>query len=101
MKALIRNISIMAATLFIATVPVLAVEGTMGHAQPQVHKSECLLLAKNCPTDSIQERITRIQGEIDKGTAVYTQDELRRLNQQLKEAQATLNFELTNSRSPI
>lgn len=101
MKSLVRNITIMVATLLLAAAPTLAVEGVMGQQAPQAHKSECLLVAKNCPSDSIQERISRIQGEIAKGTAVYSHDELRRLNGQLREAQKTLNFELTNSGSVI
>lgn len=96
MKALLKNIALMAVTLLLAALPATAREGVMVK-EPQVHKSECLLVAKNCPTDSIQDRINRIQAEINKGTAVYTQDELRRLNQQLKEAEGTLNYELTNS----
>ncbi len=100
MKARVKNIAIMAVTLLLAALPAVAREGAMAK-EPQAYKSECLLVAKNCPTDSIQERIDRIQGEINKGTAVYTTDELRRLNQQLKEAQRTLDLELMNSGSAV
>ena len=65
----------------------------MGQQQQNVNNSECLLVAKNCPTDSMQERIQRIQGEISKGTAVYTNDELRHLNRELEDAQKFLEFQ--------
>jgi len=68
----------------------------MGQQEPQVQKSECLLVAKNCPSDSIQERIQRIKGEISKGSDVYTKDELRRLNRELENAQQFQDFQMTN-----
>lgn len=48
-------------------------------------KDECLLMAKNCSADTIQERIERITNEIKRGTVVYTSDELRTLENQLEE----------------
>ncbi|MBK5277081.1 MAG: hypothetical protein JJE30_18800 [Desulfuromonadales bacterium] len=96
MKAIARTITVLAAALLIAAVPVLAEEGGMGQQQQNFNNSECLLVAKNCPTDSIQERIQRIQGEINKGTSVYTNDELRRLNNELEDAQKFLEVEMTN-----
>lgn len=101
MKALLKNIALLAVTLLLAALPAAAREGGVMANEPQAHKSECLLVAKNCPTDSIQERINRIQAEINKGTAVYTTDELGRLNRQLKEAQKTLDNELMNSGSAV
>jgi hypothetical protein len=49
----------------------------------------------NCgnQVDSIQQRIDRIKGEIGRGTAVYTNDELNRLDRELDEAVKTLEFE--------
>jgi hypothetical protein len=103
MKAIARTVSFVAAALIIAAVPVLAEEsffnveeGYMNQQEQQGQKSECLLVAKNCPTDSIQDRIQRIQDEIAKGTAVYSNDDLQRLNRQLEEAQKFLDYELTN-----
>jgi len=51
-------------------------------------KNECLLIAKGCRTevDSIQQKIRKINAEIKKGTKVYTPEELKQLNQMLKEA---------------
>ena len=69
----------------------------MGQPDQQVQKDECLLVAKNCPTDSIQERIQRIQAEIGKGTDVYSSDELIRLQRELDVAQKLLDFETTNT----
>jgi thiamine biosynthesis lipoprotein ApbE len=96
MKAIASTITVIAAALMIAAIPVRAEENVMGQQMQQAQKSECLLVAKNCPTDSIQERIQRIQDEIAKGTAVYSNDELRRLNRELEEAQQFLDYELTN-----
>jgi hypothetical protein len=46
-------------------------------------KDECLLVAKNCSSDSIQTRIERIENEIKRGTDVYTRDELREMERQI------------------
>lgn len=48
-------------------------------------KDMCLLVAMNCAneTETIQQRIERLHNEIQKGTDVYTPDELNILNQQL------------------
>jgi len=96
MKAITRTITVIAAALMIGAVPVLAEENVMGQQEPQVQKNECLLVARNCPSDSIQERIQRIQGEISKGSAVYNKDELRRLNRELEDAQKFLDYQMTN-----
>lgn len=96
MKAIAKTVTVMAAVM-IAAVPVFALEGGMVQQDQLVQKDECLLVAKNCPTDSIQERIQRIQTEIGKGSDVYTNDELRRLNRELEVAQRLLDFEMTNT----
>jgi uncharacterized protein HemX len=90
MKAIARTITVMAAALLIAAVPVFADEGVMGQQEQQNQKDECLIVARNCPTDSLQERIDRIQSEIVRGTGTYTEDELRSLERQLEEAQKFL-----------
>jgi len=79
----------------IVAVPVLADEGSIDRRfeqGQQVEKNECLLVAKNCgdQVDTIQQRIDRIKGEISRGSDVYTNDELRRLNRELDEANKTL-----------
>jgi hypothetical protein len=51
-------------------------------------KDECLLVALNCPegVDPFQIKIDKLQAEIDKGNAVYTNEELRILNNKLNDA---------------
>lgn len=95
MRTIARTIAFMAAALMIAAVPVLADEGVMGQQEPQNQKNECLIVARNCPTDSIQERIDRIQSEIVRGTGTYTEAELRSLERQLEEAQKFLEEGVT------
>lgn len=99
MRGMIKRLSLLAAALMIMVVPVLAEEGTtdrMLEQSQQGGKNECLLVAMNCEgqVDSIQQRIDKIRGEISRGTDVYTNDELRRLNRQLEEA--TRDFENLN-----
>jgi TolA-binding protein len=95
MRCIIKRLTLLAAALMIMAVPVLAAEGSMDRTfeqGQQVEKNECLLLAMNCANqvDTIQQRIERIKGEISRGTDVYTNDELRRLNRQLEETIKTL-----------
>lgn len=97
MRHMIRKLSLLAAALMIMAVPVLAEEGsvkTMLDEGQRAEKNECLLAAMNCANqvDSIQQRIERIQKEIGRGEAVYTRDELRRLNDRLEDANKTLVF---------
>lgn len=93
MRSISRKLALLAAALMIMAVPALADEGAIDkmvdHGQPAV-KNECLLVAKNCQVDSIQERIERINGEIARGANVYTKDEMRRLERQLEEANKLL-----------
>jgi hypothetical protein len=92
MKSQYKRIVLLAASLMIFAVPVLA-DGGMSNPvaesgqQQQGGKDQCLLVARNCAgsVDSMQERINRIQGEINKGTSVYTNDELRKLQNRLDE----------------
>jgi TolA-binding protein len=95
MRCIIKKLSLLTAALMIAAVPALADEGSMGkkiEQGQQVQKNECLLIAMNCAdqVDTIQQRIERIKGEISRGSGVYTNDELRRLNRQLEDANKTL-----------
>ncbi|MGB9082764.1 MAG: hypothetical protein WCD00_15820 [Desulfuromonadaceae bacterium] len=96
MKRIIRRIALLAAALMILAVPVLAEEGAVSpktESAAQGGKDECLLVAMNCggQRDSILERIDRIQHEIKRGTAVYTNDELRKLQDKLDDANRNLN----------
>ena len=64
-----------------------------GQQETTGQKDECLLVAKNCPdrVDSIQERIEKLQTEINKGRAVYTPEELGILHQKLDDANRLMN----------
>ena len=48
-------------------------------------KDECLIVAKNCINDNetVMQRVERLNREINKGTDVYTPEELRMLQDQL------------------
>jgi len=56
-------------------------------------KDECVLASRNCSNavDDIQTQIRRIGREIDKGTAVYTVQELKKLQQKLSEVTGLLH----------
>ena len=97
MRTIRRTLAVVVATVMIAAIPVLAEERAVEMQEPLMRKSDCLLIAKNCPTDSIHERIDRIQTEIGKGNAVYTNDELRQLERELNEAQKLLHYEQTDT----
>jgi len=55
-------------------------------------KDECLLIAKGCKdqVDSIHQKIKRINSEIKKGKKVYSAEDLKKLEQKLKEANEIL-----------
>jgi hypothetical protein len=97
MKRITTTLSAFVVTLLISALPVIAAEEgmgtTMGQGQ-QGQKDECLLVARNCgdQVDSIQERIQRLQGEIARGTDVYSTNELNVLNDKLDDAKRTLDF---------
>jgi len=73
---------VIAALVVSSSVPVFADE-----------KDECLLASKNCKAevDSLQQKMKKLNGEIKKGTKVYSADELKKLNEKLKEANAMLD----------
>lgn len=101
MKRITTTLSAFVATLLISALPVVAAEGDMGSMTEQgqqEERNECLLASLNCrdQVDSIQQRIDRLQGEIARGTDVYSADELRELNQKLDDANRTLDFIMNN-----
>ena len=97
MKTQFKKVALLTASLMIFAVPVLADEGIYRPVaepeQQQGAKDQCLLVASNCSgrVDSINERIDRIQGELNKGTSVYTNDELRKLQNSLDEEKRFFN----------
>jgi len=95
MKQIYSKTIILIAALLMSALPVLAAEGAgsgMTDQGQQGTKDECLLVSKNCGdnVDTIQQRIERISHEISKGSAVYTGEELKRLNNELRDANKTL-----------
>ncbi len=69
---------------------------TMAFAQdaPKANaKDECLLVSKGCmnEVDSIQQKLKKINTEIKKGKKVYSAEELKKLEQKLKEANEILD----------
>ena len=88
---------LMAIALFAAATPVLAEEGHQHGASHQAMDEqctkECAMLLKNCAqeVDSLQDKITKLQVEInEKGASTYTLEELKILNNKLKEANDVL-----------
>lgn len=75
----------------------------IGYAQPYGPggKDPCLLDSQNCPnqTMTLQEKIVRLQQEIGKGTVIYTPNELRHLEDKLREAQK-MEYDILFSPSP-
>jgi Skp family chaperone for outer membrane proteins len=59
----------------------------------QATKDECLLASKGCAneTDTIQKKIKKLNTEIKKGKKVYSADEIKKLEEKLKEAEALLD----------
>lgn len=63
-------------------------------------KDECVLASRNCmnQVDDIQQRIRKLNREIEKGTRVYSPEELKKLQDKLKEASDILrNLERPDS----
>jgi hypothetical protein len=97
MRHVIKRIALSTAALMLVALPVLADDSTLGNGatqsemiQPEQQngKVECMLVAQNdCARIGASEsRIDRITDEINKGTAVYTNEELQILNNELDKA---------------
>lgn len=80
-----RGTLLVAGALFIASTATVS-------AQTEAQKNECLLASKNCTqqVDDIYKRMQKLDREIQKGTRVYTPEELKRLRQKLTETQELL-----------
>ncbi len=63
-----------------------------GSKMPTEQKNECLLLSKSCKdeVDSLQQRIRKLNGEIRKGRRVYTAEELKKLQEKLRDVEEVL-----------
>ena len=80
-------VMMLAAFSMAVSAPVFAAEMT------KEQKDQCLLASKNCVTevDSIQKKIKKLNTEIKKGTKVYSAEELKKLNEKLKETEKFLD----------
>jgi len=77
--------------------PVVGLAGDQGEFEQQEkppEKDMCALYASQCGTtaQSLQDKITRLQEAIEKGTKVYTPEEIRMLEQKLREANRRLDL---------
>ena len=88
-------IILMAASLFAASVPAMAMDhGAMNNStqMDEQCQKECDMLIKNCAqeVDSIQQRIQKLQTALQSKGNTYTRDQLKKLQQNLEDAQTTL-----------
>jgi len=91
MKSLATRFAVLTAATLISVMPVLAGEKGMNQGE-RAQKDECLLVSQSCrnSVDSIQQRIDRLSREISKGSGVYSKEELRHLEYQMRDATQTL-----------
>ena len=97
MKRILLVVTAVAASLLLNAAAVLAIgnlEGLYEEPQWTSDKDECLLVARNCSDDVliVNQRIDRLNAEINKGTAVYTNEELGVLQQKLDAAYKVLEI---------
>jgi hypothetical protein len=92
MKRVATLISVVMASMLFSVIAILGAETypkpseTYGNLLSSHIKNECLLVAKNCATESstVQQRVDDLRKEIAKGYKVYTPTELNILREQLK-----------------
>ena len=74
--------------MMFASIPVYAKDTTT-----ITQKNQCVLASKECKgiVDSIQMKAEKLKTEIEKGTKVYTPEEMDKLNAKLKEAETMLD----------
>lgn len=91
MNHTMRKVVLITAGLVLMTAPVLAEDATYESvAAPAIHSGKDLcLLEKPSSCDrvwTITGKINRIENEINKGTSVYTKEELKILHKRLDDA---------------
>jgi hypothetical protein len=92
MKRIATVISVLMASMLFLSIAIVGAEnypapfGSYGKSVQSNHKNECLLVAKNCATESstVRQRVNDLINEIAKGYKVYTPTELNILKEQLK-----------------
>lgn len=79
-------VMVMAAFMMSATVPAFA-------QMTKEEKDQCLLASKSCMTEvnSLQQKMKKLNAEIKKGKKVYSAEELKKLQDKLKEAEEILD----------
>ena len=79
-------VMVMAAFMMSATLPAFA-------EMTKEEKDQCLLASKSCMTEanSIQQKMKKLNAEIKKGKKVYSAEELKKLQDKLKEAEEILD----------
>lgn len=94
MRRLLAGVSAAALSLLVAGAPLIAAEKSTKEELLIPKKDQCLLFAKNCDDNSyvIQQRIDRLRNEIQKGSAVYSDDELNILKKRLNNSEKALEF---------
>lgn len=97
MTGLLMGKRVLLATLLSLMASAAAVNATDRARAEQIFmqkKDTCLLFAMNCDDNAyqVQQRIKRLRGEIMRGFAVYSDEELRILRKKLDEANKALEF---------
>jgi hypothetical protein len=97
MKKILYLLILLAINAVLYAAPIRAEDdgaNDFGLKEQKGYKDECLLIAVNCSNDfvSIEKKVEKLQKEILKGRAVYTDDELRILKEQLNDANRILNY---------
>ena len=91
MKNILAVLAVVAAVLLYST-PAFSVEKATGVPDDygqfkayELNKDQCLIVAINCSggSDTVLKRVDRLNREIEKGSSVYTPEELKRLQDQL------------------
>lgn len=93
MKRITTVISALTASLLFSAITIIAAQNNPatfraygGKDVQSNQKNECLLVAKNCATESstARQRYVDLKREISKGLRVYTESELHMLREQLR-----------------
>lgn len=93
MKRIATVISVVTASLLFSAITIFAAQNSPatfgaygGKGVQSNQKNECLLVAKNCATESstVRQRYIDLKREISKGLRVYSEKELHMMREQLR-----------------
>lgn len=87
MRSLVRAVPVLVVALLMQGAPARGDGGTDMERGAAVQKDECLLVARDCSSDTISARVDRLEREIAKGSAVYSETELNKMRRDLQEAE--------------